>query len=90
MNKAIAATKEDITLPLDLYGRLKQYIVTDVATDEVAYLASELIHYSFEQDAVYTLEGVTEMGEKHEEFYPDPQAMKDLMIRLFYREVDLP
>lgn len=90
VNKAIAATKEDITLPLDLYGRLKQYMVTDVATDEVAYLASELIHYSFEQDAVYTLEGVTEMGEKHEEFYPDPQAMKDLMIRLFYREVELP
>lgn len=88
VNKAVAAVKEDITLPMDLYGKLKQYMVTDVAADEVAYLASELLHYSFEQDAVYTLEGATEMGEQHEEFYPDPEAMKDLMIRLFYREVE--
>lgn len=90
VGRAIAATREDITLPMDLYGKLKQYMVTDVATDEVAYLASELIHYSFDQNAIYTLEGVTEMGEKHEEFYPDQDALKDLMIRLFYREVELP
>lgn len=90
VNKAIAATKEDITLPLNLYGKLKQYMVTDVAVDEMAYLASELVHYSFDQGAIYTLEGDTEMGEKHEEFYPDQNAMRDLMLQLFYREVELP
>lgn len=28
------------------------------------------------------------MGEKHEEFYPDKEALKKLMIQIFYREVE--
>lgn len=90
MKQAIAATKQDITLPISLYGKLKQYMVTDVTTDEVAYLASELVNYSFDQDAIYTLEGTTVEGESHEEFYPDRKALRDLMIQLFYREVEQP
>lgn len=88
MNKAIAATKKDITLPINLYGKLKQYMVTDVTTDELAYLASELVNYSFDQDAIYTMEGTTSVWNGHEQFQPDYDALKDLMIRLFYREVN--
>lgn len=87
IRQAIAATREDITLPIDLYGRLKQYMVTDVTTDELAYLASELIDYSFEQDAIYVMEGTTREWNGHEEFYPDREALRELMIQLFYREV---
>lgn len=90
IGRAIAAAREDITLPLTLYGKLKRYMVTDVTADEAAYLASELIHYSFDRNDIYTLEGITEMGEKHEEFYPDQDALRDLMVQLFYREVELP
>ncbi|MCM1218365.1 MAG: LCP family protein [Lachnospiraceae bacterium] len=88
MSKAIAATKKDITLPINLYGKLKQYMVTDVTTDELAYLASELVNYSFDQDAIYTMEGTTSEWDGHEQFHPDYDALRDLMIRLFYREVD--
>lgn len=88
MNKAIAATKKDITLPINLYGKLKQYMVTDVTTDELAYLASELVNYSFDQDAIYTMEGTTSEWNGHEQFHPDYDALRDLMIRLFYREVN--
>lgn len=87
IKQTIAATKQDITLPISLYGKLKKYMVTDVTTDEVAYLASELINYSFDQDAIYTIEGTTVEGENFEEFYPDREALRDLMIRLFYQEV---
>lgn len=90
VKQAMEATKKDITLPIDLYGKLKQYMVTDITTDEVMYLAGQVTGYSFEQDGIYTLEGTTVMGEKHEEFYPDEEALKDLMIRLFYRQVELP
>ncbi len=90
VKQAIEATKKDITLPLNLYGKLKQYMVTDIAADEVMYLAGQLNDYTFDQDGIYTLEGTTVMGEKHEEFYPDEEALKDLMIRLFYRQVELP
>ena len=88
MHKAIAATKEDITLPINLYGKLKQYMVTDVTTDELAYLASELVNYSFDQDAIYTMEGTTIEWNGHEQFRPDYDALKDMMIRLFYREIN--
>lgn len=90
VKQAIEATRKDITLPMDLYGKLKQYMVTDITTDEVMYLAGQLNDYAFDRDGIYTLEGITVMGEKHEEFYPDEEALKDLMIRLFYRQVELP
>ncbi|MDE7222892.1 MAG: LCP family protein [Acetatifactor sp.] len=90
IRQAIAATKQDITLPINLYGKLKQYMVTDVTMDELAYLASELINYSFDQDAIYAMEGITREGDGHEQFYPDSAALRDLMIQLFYQEVEQP
>lgn len=87
MSKAIDATKKDITLPINLYGKLKQYMVTDVTTDELAYLASELINYRFDQSGIYVMEGTTSEWNGHEQFHPDYEALKGLMIQLFYREV---
>lgn len=83
--KAIAETKKDITLPVTLYGKVKKYIVTDLSINEMTYLASELSGYHFGD--IYTLEGETQQGLKFEEFYPDKAAMRDMIIRLFYREV---
>lgn len=83
--KAIEETKKDIQLPVTLYKKVKNYIVTDLSIDEITYLAGELSGYRFGE--IYTLEGETKMGEKFEEFYPDRKAMRELIIRLFYREV---
>lgn len=88
VNKAKEATKQDITLPITLYSELSKYMVTDIKVEEVAYLVSQLLDYEFKADAIYTLEGTTQMGEKHEEFYPDKDALKQLMIDVFYREVE--
>lgn len=88
VNNAREAVKKDITLPLTLYGELSRYMVTDVTMDELAYLAGEVLDYHLEGDAIHTLEGTTRMGEKHEEFYPDEEALKGLMIELFYQPVE--
>jgi len=87
--KVKKAVKEDITIPVTLYQELSKYMVTDITMDEITFLATQLMDYKLDTDAIHTLEGVTEMGEKHEEFYPDKDAMKDLMITLFYEEVDI-
>jgi LCP family protein required for cell wall assembly len=87
--KAMEGTKEDIRLPLNLYQSFKPYIVTDISADEISYLGTELIKYHFASDAIYTLEGETKMGEQLEEFYPDKDALRELMVKLFYREVVL-
>lgn len=89
VTKTKAATKANITLPLTLYSELSKYMVTDIKADEVAYLVSNFIDYEFATDSIYTLSGTTEMGEKHEEFYPDKDALKDLMINVFYQEVEI-
>jgi len=88
VQKAVEATKKDITLPVTLYNRFKEYVVTDISIEEIAYLAGELSGYGFDDEDVYTLEGTTRMGEEFEEFYPDKTALRDLVIDLFYREAE--
>lgn len=85
---ALDGIKKDLTLPVTLYQTFRPYIVTDLSVNEITYLASVVSGYSFDGDAIYTMEGTTVRGEKFEEFYPDQAAVKDLIIRLFYREVD--
>ena len=80
--------KEDITLPLQVYQMIDKYMVTNVSADQAAYLATQMVDYSFDGEKIYTLEGTTVVGEEYEEFYPDKDALKDLMIQIFYREVD--
>lgn len=87
--KAIAATKQDITMPVTLYNKVKGYTVTDITVDEMAYLASELAGYHFSGDQIYTMEGETVMGDRYEEFYPDMDTLKEQMIGIFYEKVDL-
>jgi len=86
LKKAVAATKADIRTPVVLYNKFKDYIVTDLTVDEITYLALELSGYTFNSD-IYTLEGRTEMKGEHEAFYPDKDALRELVIELFYKEV---
>jgi len=88
VQKAVEATKKDLMLPVTLYNNLKDYVVTDIGIDEMAYLAGELVGYEFSIDNIHTLEGTTEQGE-FEQFYPDKKALRDLILDVFYREVDL-
>lgn len=88
VKKTAEAVRQDITLPLELYGRLRDYVVTDITLDEMVYLAGELSGYEFDGGRIYTMEGQTVQGEKFEEFYPDPGALKELILEVFYRRVD--
>lgn len=85
---ALAEIKKDVTLPVSLYQAFKPYTVTDLEIDEISYLASQLTSYRFDENAVYTMEGTTILGARFEEFYPDQKALQDLIIKVFYREID--
>lgn len=82
---AMEAVKEDITLPVTLYGTLSRYMVTDISVDEVGYLATQAAGYRLGE--IHTLEGETVMGEQFEEFYPDEEALYRLILEVFYEEV---
>lgn len=85
---ALAEIKRDVTLPVSLYQAFKPYTVTDLTIDEISYLASQLASYRFDENAIYTMEGTTVMGTRFEEFYPDQTALQNLIIKVFYREID--
>lgn len=85
VEKVVEETKKDITVPAKLYEKIEPYMTTDITWDQVAYLTSRLLDYKFGQ--VYTLEGETVMGEIYEEFYPDEEKLKELILQVFYEPV---
>ena len=80
--------KEDITFPISLYGVLERYMVTDISVDEVSYLATQAVGYSFDRADMHTLAGETVMGDRFEEFYVDEKALYELILGIFYEDVD--
>ena len=88
INKVKDKTKEDITFPVSVYNKVKDYTVTDLTVDSIGYIASEYYDYSFDEDDIYTMEGHTETDEFFEYFIPDKDSLRELIIKLFYKEVD--
>ncbi len=85
---AMEAMKHDITLPVTLYNTLSKYMVTDISLDEVSYLAVQAMEYHFDEDSMYTLEGENVKGDQYEEFHADETALYELILRVFYEEVE--
>ncbi|MBR5359903.1 MAG: hypothetical protein IK123_03340, partial [Lachnospiraceae bacterium] len=93
INKVKDKTKSDLTFPVTVYNNIKNDTVTDLTVDSISYMASEYYDYSFDGNDIYTMEGHTEIGEEHygeafELFIPDETALRELVINLFYKEVD--
>lgn len=86
--KTIAETKRDVRFPLQLFDAVEDYLVTDVNTAMVLYLASTYLGYTYNPDGIYVLEGETAIGGGgFEEFYVDDEALYDLIINIFYEKV---
>ena len=88
ITQAKAAMRENMTLPLSLYELVTPYMVTDISAEEAVYLAAQALSYSFRPEDIHTLEGEVVMGEKYEEFYQDDTALYELILQVFYEEVE--
>ena len=77
-------TKNDITFPITLYGKVQKHMVTSLSVDEMTYLASTLLGYDFSMENITGITGEMAMGEKNEEFYVDDEALRELIIETFY------
>ncbi len=86
--KAMEAIKKDVTFPVSLYGTLSKYMVTDISVDEVGYLATQILNYSFGSDDMHVLEGEVTKGEIYEEFRVDEDALYRLILEIFYDKVE--
>lgn len=88
IKSAKSAVKDDIATAFDLYKAVAPQMVTDITLDEVAYLAPTIADYQFNDNSFYMLEGETVEGDKFEEFHVDEDALYDLILEVFYEEVE--
>lgn len=88
INQAKGEIKKNLTFALTLYHTLAKYMVTDITADEVTYLAGEILDYQFANGQIYSLTGETIFNEtdQHEELHLDEEALKDLVIHVFYEK----
>lgn len=86
--KAAEVMKSDITLPVTLYNTLSKYMVTNITVDEVSYLATQMADYQFSEEQMYSLQGEITSDGRYEEFHADEEALYELILKVFYEEVN--
>jgi len=74
-----AATIERVT------GLMEDYLVTSIDFVKLAEDASE---YAFDESHMYNVPGETIMGEIYEEYYIDENAFYEMVLDIFYEEVE--
>jgi hypothetical protein len=61
-----------------------------VTNIDFASLAAELMQYEYDDSRMYTVPGETVEGGNYEEYQVDDDALYDLIIQVFYKEVEEP
>ena len=79
--------KEDITFPVTLLGQIQKHMITSLSVQEITFLADTLLGYDFSMEHIISIPGESKMGKKHEEFYIDDAALKQIVIEVFYDKV---
>lgn len=87
IRSAKRAVHKDASVVIDLYQAVRPQMVTDISPDEAVYLASVAKEYAFYEEDFYMLSGENVMGDKFEEFYPDEDAMFEMILDIFYEKV---
>ena len=88
VNQLKQGMKEDMTLPVKLYQTAEKQMVTSLSLDQAVYLCTEYMNCSFDTDNIYTIDGAVTMGEKYAEFNVDDDALYQMILDVFYEEVN--
>lgn len=88
VNQLKQGMKEDFSLPVKLYQTAEKQMVTSISLDQAVYLCTEYMNSSFNTDNIYTIDGEVTMGEKYAEFRVDDEALYQLILDVFYEEVN--
>lgn len=88
LNKALTSTKNDFSVPLKLYETATPYMVTNLSVDKVTYLALNTISHGGMEPIFESVPGTVQQGEEYAEFYPDEKALYEMILQVFYTEVE--
>jgi anionic cell wall polymer biosynthesis LytR-Cps2A-Psr (LCP) family protein len=70
---------------LNMYDALEDYMVTSL---DFSKLADELLEYGLDESDIHSIEGETVKTGTFEEFHVDEDALYELILEIFYNEVD--
>lgn len=62
-------------------------MITSITADQIAYLSTVVLGCSFDSEDMISVTGNIEKTDIYEEFIIDEQALYDLIIDVFYKEV---
>ena len=79
--------KDNSTQVWDKLEESSAWMQTDITKNRYLSLADAFSQTRLTSDSYYILEGEDQLGELHDEFYYDEDALQELIIKLFYREV---
>lgn len=79
--------KEDASSVWDSLEACSDWMQTDITKNKYLSLADAFSNTNLTPDSYYILEGEDQLGELHDEFYYDEDALQELIIKLFYREI---
>ena len=88
VNQLKQGMKEDMSLPVKLYQTAEKQMVTSISLDQAVYLCTEYMNCSFDAGNIYTIDGEVTMGEKYAEFHVDDEALYQLILDVFYEEIN--
>lgn len=78
-------TDEDIVS--EMFDEIQEYMVTDMEKADYLKMAMSCLNTDMaSDDVIYTLPGEGVTTAKYDEFYPDTEGMRELVLKLFYRE----
>ncbi len=86
IQKAMEMTKEDITVPLNLFNIVKKnnHIITNLDTSKITYLTTLITKVNFTEESFQTIPGEVVAGEEHAEYYVDDEVLYQMILDTFY------
>ncbi len=87
VNKMKSMDKSQLEKMWDSLDSMKDYLQTSINRNQYLDLISILKKSELTDDGFIQIEGQDQAGELHDEFYPDEDALQQLIIDLFYEKV---
>ena len=84
--KSVKCANENENFIKESAASVAEDAVSNLSSGKLETLLGKLSEYEFVE--LHQLEGENKVGEKFMEFYPDENALKELVISLFYKEVN--
>ncbi len=86
VEKLKVLSEQDENFILNFATKISEYTVSNYSVNQLQTQYNKISDYDF--GGIYTIDGESVKGESFMEFYPDEDAVKELVIDLFYQKKD--